>query len=247
MSEFIRYSPDRVKYVIQHGFLTPLEVDRYQNYRQRNEIGVLAISPWVLHTNRKDEVLREYIYTGNMYAQRSQPTCLPWSIVNLQVITGLRPNNNILRVMLNQAIDPNSAEYGLSFEDAIRVTSSFRNRDFDFVESDLGLTPTLGMPIWRAEEESRRNAAVVRKLVAKGGLVTSVENSEYAKGIEDSHAICVAGYKTFKNGDTLVQVLDSARGRIWLTAEHFSESLDMEEVFVINPRKSKALRFFNFI
>lgn len=238
MAEDIRYTEQRVRFSLKHGFLQNSDAETYLRIRG-HEAGKLAISPWVLHTNSRDELSRGLVYDGRMYVQRSQPTCVPWSIANAQIVKDINPHPTVMRLMLNEATNP-SGDYGLTFDKAQRITRSVSSRNFDLNEADLSLTPTIGLPTWRAEDESQRNAARIRKIIAKSrAFLTTVDSAIYSPVEEEgSHAICVAGYLTFKDGETLVQVLDPARGRLWLKVEHFSKSLDMEEVFVVRSRKS---------
>lgn len=235
MIEYQRYTQKEVMEFLRYGFMQPEEVDYYQKSRGR-EVSVLAINPDILHSNYRKNLLRERVYRGGMYLQRNEPTCMPWSVANALAVSGLRPDPSIMADMLNYAIKPHP-EYGLSFGYANQIVDSFKARSFNFVEADLHLTPTIGMPTWKVEQAVWENAAIIRKLASRGGILTSVEYSWYTRGKEEgSHAICIAGFRTFRNGGTLVQVLDAGRCKLWVTVEHLSQSLDSEETYVVRPR-----------
>lgn len=246
MSEYLRYSPQRVSYVLEHGFLRLEEVaTRYLKTRPDSEVGLLAINPWVLQTNSRAKILREQLYSGPMCIQLTQPTCTPLSIANAQRVIGLRPDEDILRIMLNNATDPNEDEYGLSFDKAGAIIKKFKNSGFYFEEAEQNLVPTFKLPSWRARAEERYNAALIRRLLRAGSIITGVEHAWYAKSSEHgSHAICISGYRTFRNGDMLVQILDSARCSLWVTISHLSASLDSDKTYLVSPRRAKIPALF---
>src|SRR3989338_3302736 len=73
----------------------------------------------------------------------------------------------------------------------------------------------------------QRNGTLVKEIVDSGDvLLTSVMTKQYAKDKKSGlHAICVAGYKVSKQGNMDVQVIDAARGKLWMSLEHLSSAI----------------------
>lgn len=93
-----------------------------------------------------------------------------------------------------------------------------------------------------ASEVVKRNGAVIKKVLDEGGvLLTSVLIKKYAGEKKGGlHAICIVGYKVSEAGIIDIQIVDAARGRIWMSLEHLSSSV----VPFMTYKMTKEIKFF---
>lgn len=82
-------------------------------------------------------------------------------------------------------------------------------------------------------ETIRHNGTLIKNIIdGNSVIITTVVTKPYA-GVKEQclHAICIAGYKVNDTGAMNVQIIDSARGKIWMSLEHISTALLSSSLF----------------
>jgi hypothetical protein len=196
----------------------------------------------------------EQVYQGPWVLQGGEPTCLPWTMANATLALGQEPSPSYIADLLNQATEVEEAseaggatysvaqrllqdhpEAGvkidqLPYADRLRLTLEAEPGVNDqFVDMIEGHSPEDANEAIRQQalEAIKANGDLIQSTLAKGDiLLTGVGTSRYA-GIEagNMHAVCIVGQRTSPSGEMDVQVVDPARGKVWMSLEHLSSSL----------------------
>lgn len=203
-------------------------------------------------------------YDGSWYWQSTEPTCLPWAIVNAMHVVGITPDNQLVSDLLNCAIDiERSKNKGMDYLRAIEILNRYpdlgvmiKNIPYahqlrliierpsqDFLKMDqitdlISQTSEQVSSNYSSFESSnsqliQSNGTLIKETIDSGEvLLTSVMSHIYSGSNKSGlHAISVIGYSISDSGNMDVQILDSDRGKIWMSLEHLSSAIVPPDTF----------------
>jgi hypothetical protein len=159
-------------------------------------------------------------YEGPFYRQGDNPTCTVWAGVHALKTCDVELDPEVIAKLLNRALPKNKTDRGgLDF---ITMASVLADCHSTSVVADLGVDRPKLMQFGRPQSSIGR---IVRNAVDDGGaLMVSVAAKSNENG-PGRHAICVTGYDVTSEGQTNVQVIDSAFGAGALSLEGLTEEV----------------------
>jgi hypothetical protein len=191
-------------------------------------------------------------YQGSWFYQGLQPTCVVEALRSAALAAGAKIDHQ-LWLDLHQTANPLSAnpaaESGLTKAQVFQILSEHPEAEIRLSSPDQMLrfiptddhqfpieTPPLSIfsnPVDApSKEETRRqklseNAQIIKDCVSRGQALTiGVLHEEYAPGQRTGfHEVVIAGYKVTPEGNMNVQVIDPARGKLWMSLEHLSSAV----------------------
>lgn len=159
------------------------------------------------------------------YPQRG-PSCTVWATINAIYALGVQFNPDYAREAHRYALQANKdGGVGLRYEDAKKIMEKY---------------PTTGIYMDRIPERLtansiKKNARIIEEQINDKSIILATVNSEkyLNQGKKDlSHAVCIAG-GIIEGGFMDLQIIDPARGVIWMSLEHFTDSIKDNRTYTI--------------
>ncbi len=192
-------------------------------------------------------------YHNSWYFQGSEATCAPWAVVNAIHALGvsLDPNfvanilnHKLLQVGLAGGFSPEVAKKYLADSKMSVEIAKLSDPTLNLIEipEELQVSKIPKVvrdffdPSLRFKRETysqslsklRQNAGIIEKTIdSQKMLMITVDFERYADIPEETgfHTIVLSGFRVNENLSMDVQVIDSDRGLVWMSLEHFSQSL----------------------
>jgi hypothetical protein len=192
-------------------------------------------------------------YSGNWYHQGAENTCSCWAIAQGCHIKGIKLPYQIMVDLLNTSVDIGGSvgNEGLSYGNANKIVQKDLNAGFQIVRCDQSLERAIhplaeserifnfkllpDLPVGGAEDDKNNfrkvivsNSMIIKQIIDEHRIIlTGVTTKQYDpnSGSNALHAVCISGYNIRKTGEMDVQVIDPARGILWMSLEHLSKAL----------------------
>jgi len=189
----------------------------------------------------------EKVYLGGWYNQSKEPTCAPWSVFNALMVLGIRPDLDGAAQFLNSSLTLGKLGDGGAGSNRVEIEQYLDEYHKDQVSINYLSLSGVGRDkvdyITKYEEKGvttsfekdeflektvrvfQKEAETITKLFNSGYVFIRAVNTKHYSGQNDGgHAICLSGYKVDEEGRVDIQVIDSARGVIWISLEHLLQT-----------------------
>ncbi|MCA9371434.1 hypothetical protein KC726_00905 [Candidatus Woesebacteria bacterium] len=183
-------------------------------------------------------------YEGKWYYQAAHPTCTAWAVANVGLVLGKEPDMDSIWYLSQAAKHEDKTKEGLPIYKAVKYINQQDAMPYGFLgfnqvpsfkpykylptakfyidEFDGQIKARMPFhnskpPVDSIKAQPHENA-LLDSLDSGKPLIILVRSTDYS-GSGRSHALCISGYRVDANGFTDFQVVDSARGIIWVPHE----------------------------
>lgn len=189
-------------------------------------------------------------YKGSWYHQGLEGTCAPWAFANSLEAIGVRPNSLCLTAMLNlalkgkalmdklveilrrypeQGVEIRQKKFDIFVKGRMVPRSQILDESFGLAENEKAelIQRMRKCPIEPDRETMRGIGVWIKEVIdSRSAILARVDTRKYANEAKGrNHLICIGGYAINERGHMRTQVIDSARGVLWMPLEHLATSL----------------------